>query len=238
MKRSSKTTILFSIIAVISGTSVMIIFSIARKTVSNTYTMSRTEDPGGLDSNSSACPYWSFTNDQVCDDEANVEECHFDHGDCCDVQNDLSSCSDCFCYSAGHTINNTLIQDCPTTANQMHLHLGDGRCQLQSNNIQNLFDAGDCCLDSPECQLIFEGTGPSGFPAGETIDIVCPEKVCIKSDVVNCIEEFKGDGICDDFNNSRFCEFDLRDCCGPNRYLDGALDTCCLCACIPSVYFP
>ena len=36
-----------------------------------------------------------------------------------------------------------------------------------------------------------------------------------------------GDGICDDFNNSNLCEFDLGDCCGPNK-LDGALDTCCI----------
>ena len=233
MKQNTKTTILFSIIAVISGTIVMIIFSITRKTVSNTYTMNRNEDPG----NFSGCPYWSFTGDQVCDDEANTEECHFDHGDCCDVQNDLSFCSDCFCYSAGHLINDTLIQNCPNP-NQIHWYLGDGRCQIQLNNIQHLFDAGDCCLDSPECQLIFEGTGHSPYTTKvETIDIVCPEKVCIKSDVVNCIEEFKGDGICDDFNNSRFCEFDLRDCCGPNRHLDGALDACCLCACIPVIFY-
>ena len=86
MKQNTKTTILFSIIAVISGTIVMIIFSITRKTVSNTYTMNRNEDPG----NFSGCPYWSFTGDQVCDDEANTEECHFDHGDCCDVQNQIA----------------------------------------------------------------------------------------------------------------------------------------------------
>ena len=70
-----------------------------------------------------------------------------------------------------------------------------------------------------------------------TTDIECPEHVCIKSDV-SCIEEFKGDGICDDFNNSHLCEFDLRDCCGPYQYLHGALDTCCKCHCLPVMIFP
>ena len=85
--------------------------------------------------------------------------------------------------------------------------------------LQYFFDAGDCCLDSPDCQMLVEGNDECLWGTGyakrvKAIDIVCPEKVCIKSDVY-CIEEFMGDGICDDFNNSNLCEFDLGDCCGP-----------------------
>ena len=230
MKKSSKTTILFSIISVTSATIVMIIFSVTRKTVSNTYSMNKNEEP---EENDSGCTYWGLVGDQICDDEANTAECQFDHGDCCNGQNHFDLCSDCFCYSNGHWINYT--QDCPS---QSHIQswIGDGKCQIQLNNIENLFDAGDCCLDSLECQLIFEGLGQWGQPTFDIVDIVCPEKVCIKSDVY-CIEEFKGDGICDDFNNSHLCEFDLRDCCGPNRYLDGALDDCCICKCLPAIFY-
>ena len=42
--------------------------------------------------------------------------------------------------------------------------------------------------------------------------------------------------MCDDFNNSHLCEFNLLDCCGPNTHLDGSLDACFLCACIPVMY--
>ena len=133
-------------------------------------------------------------------------------------------------------INDTFLHDC-TSQSQIHWYLGDGICQIQLNNIENLFDAGDCCLDSPECQLITMGLTPWDVVTVDTTDIECPEHVCIKSDV-SCIEEFKGDGICDDFNNSHLCEFDLRDCCGPYQYLNGALDTCCKCHCLPVMNFP
>ena len=113
MKKGSQIAIILLILAVISLTIVIIAFHLPRKKDTNTYTMPRTEDPGGLDSESSGCPYWSLTGDQVCDDEANTEECHFDHGDCCDVQNDFSLCSDCFCHSAGHLVNDTLTLSNP-----------------------------------------------------------------------------------------------------------------------------
>ena len=101
----------------------MIIFSIARKNITNTYTMNRNEEPGGLDSESIGCPYFEFLGDQICDDEANTEECQFDYGDCYEGQNDFSLCSDCFCYSSGHLINNTLIHEC-TLNNQFKWYLG------------------------------------------------------------------------------------------------------------------
>ena len=94
MKKSSKTTILFSIISVSSATIVMIVFSINRKKVTNTFLMSRDEGPAEIDLESSGCLYWGLIGDQICDDEANTEECQFDYGDCCDGQNDFSLCSE------------------------------------------------------------------------------------------------------------------------------------------------
>ena len=79
MKNSIKTTIIFSVISVMSATSVMIIYSINRKKVTNTYSMHRNEETER--SESSGCSYVDFIGDQVCDDEANTEECQFDLGD-------------------------------------------------------------------------------------------------------------------------------------------------------------
>ena len=64
---------------------------------------------------------------------------------------------------------------------------GNGKCDLNLNNVENFFDAGDCCL--PEF-----------------------EEFCIKSNLL-CDEETLGDGICQDFNNGPLCNYDLGDCC-------------------------
>ena len=124
MKKSSKITIVFSIIAVII---IIIIVSLAsRKKVSNTnITTNSSEDQEKLNSESSGCRHWSLAGDQICHDEANTEECQFDHGDCCDVQNDFSLCSECFCYSSRYMINDTFLHDC-TSQSQIHWYLGDG----------------------------------------------------------------------------------------------------------------
>ena len=180
-----------------------------------------------------------FIGDQVCDDEANTEECQFDLGDCCDVQNDFTLCSDCFCYSSGH-LNNSLIQDCPSKSGlELHLknHIGDGKCQLELNNLEHFFDAGDCCLDDPECTITIQGEGDlwchqsnlCSDPHYESFEVVCPDHVCIQSDI-HCIQELMGDGICHDNNNSKLCEWDLGDCCKSNLNRDD----CCICACLPA----
>ena len=210
MKKGLQTTILL-ILATVSFTIVFIVFHQSRQENASTYTMDRTEKP--LESETSGCAIdWGLTGDHVCDDETNTEECHFDLGDCCDGQNDFSLCSDCFCYSAGHNIN-----DCPWQTQSPHhrFYYGDGICQHpQLNNIQNLFDLGDCCLESPICEEVLDHSDWESHYWGPSLvswSINCPENVCIKSDV-HCIEEFKGDGICDEINNSPFCEFDLGDC--------------------------
>ena len=212
MKKGLQTTILL-ILATVSFTIVFIVFHQSRQ---ENASMDRTEEP--LESETSGCAIdWGLTGDHVCDDETNTEECHFDLGDCCDGQNDFSLCSDCFCYSAGHNINDTLINDCPwQTQSPLHRwHYGDGICHLQLNNIQNLFDLGDCCLEFPICEEVLGDHSDwechywgNCFTSWSRS---CPENVCIKSDV-HCIEEFKRDGICDDINDSPFCEFDLGDC--------------------------
>ena len=98
-------------------------------------------DPEVLDSNN-FCPFWEITNDGYCDDEANIEECNYDFGDCCDfMQNDFSLCQDCFCYSEE-------INDGCQLNFFDSLVLGDGDCHLDFNNLEHFFDLGDCCLQS------------------------------------------------------------------------------------------
>ena len=156
--------------------------------------MYRTEEAERSDI--SGCAYLNIRGDQICDDEVNTEECQFDLGDCCDVQNDFTLCSDCFCYSAGH-LNNSLSKDCPSKSGlELYLedYIGDGKCQLELNNVEYFFDAGDCCLEYPECTITIQGDSSLWCQLWcvgtfyESHEVVCPEHVCIKSDIY-CIQE-------------------------------------------------
>ena len=229
--KNSKATILFCIVCVISAVVVMIIFNIARKQKSPTSSSMSREDEG---SGTVGCPYWQVAGDQFCDDEANIAECNFDDGDCCDYMNDFSLCQECVCRSE-YFANRTRVQSCvedTTIVGQLTAFLGDGKCQLQLNNVENFFDAGDCCLENPECQTVEEVKNWQGGPRWNRTDMYCPQNICIRTDSY-CIEALMGDGICDDINNSNLCDFDGGDCCGPKKIKD----FCCICACLPVVFY-
>lgn len=224
MKKSTRDTIIFCIICGLSATLVMIIFTVKRVDDPNS-PMTKKEDNEVFQS---GCQFWHLTNDQVCDDEANTEECNFDFGDCCDYQNDFTSCQECFCYSK-HLINYTLIQDCSMDQDQYwdwFIFLGDGTCQLQMNNLENFFDVGDCCLNYTQCENIIKAPNLWGATVPNSFDADCPKDVCIRSDMY-CIPDLMGDGVCHDNNNSELCDFDLGDCCKPNPITD----SCCNCDC-------
>ena len=222
--RCSSTTLLFSIVCIISATIVMIVFSIERRPQTSKEFKSKDE----LKESVSGCPFWHLTNDKVCDDEANIEECQFDQGDCCEYQSDFSTCQDCFCHTKASTVNES-IQNCALDTNKWlywFQFLGNGICQLDLNNAQNFFDAGDCCLNSTQCDWPIEGTMLTGSIRWDSMKIDCPENVCVKSNIY-CNQEQMGDGICHDNNNSILCDYDLGDCCIP----DTVEDSCCLCLC-------
>ena len=44
------------------------------------------------------CQEWIKKGDGFCDDEANVELCDYDEGDCCDLEHDRTLCTECFCF--------------------------------------------------------------------------------------------------------------------------------------------
>ena len=180
--------------------------------------------------NNSSCPFWAITGDGFCDDEANIPECGYDFKDCCQMENDRTICEDCFCF---------VPEDSKRSIKEEHLelcqlyhqhHLGDGSCDLNQNTEDNFFDFGDCCLEDISCRVKF-------FNSSNYVEKYCPTNPCIRSNIF-CVEEELGNGICEDYNNGPYCDYDLGDCClmSPN---DGqtttekhtSKDDCCMCSC-------
>ena len=203
-KKTLKSTLTFGVLCFLAGALVMIIYSAQR---SNKKTESKGENVEYKNETQTfGCQFLHLTNDGYCDDEANVEECNFDFGDCCDWRNDFSNCQDCFCHT--EPINYT--NKCGSNwyehgTNPYNEFLGNGQCDLHLNNVDFFFDAGDCCLDKSEDNVF-----------------------CIKSDRY-CIQNEIGDGICQDHNNSPLCDYDLGDCCFPQTMLNKSF--CCDCSC-------
>ena len=153
-----------------------------------------------------------FLGDGYCDDEANTEACLYDKGDCCDVHSiSQSLCIECFCYADLPSLLGSITQQC--TANFLAVELavkgqklGDGQCNPELNNLENFFDAGDCCFDTEEIHQ------------------------CIDSNVF-CDLDTLGDGKCQDYNNGPKCDFDLGDCCGLDVGYSVNGTQCCYCQC-------
>ena len=147
-----------------------------------------------------SCPYWHITGDGYCDDEANIEECGYDFKDCCQMENDRTLCQDCFCYfSEAKQILDEYMNMDEYDDGMEYAFWGDGSCDLNYNKPEHFFDFGDCCMEQLDCRL-------------DNQFVYCPDNPCIKSNMF-CIPEELGDGICQDHNNSPYCDFDLGDCC-------------------------
>ena len=214
-KKLVKKVVHFSLLCVFCATFVMVYYTIERAmALENEVILSENKTEAD-------CPFWHLANDGYCDDEVNIEECNYDFGDCCDYENDFSPCQDCICI----TTNSNAIQNC-SSIGIYGATKGDGICDLIYNNVDYFFDYGDCCLEDPICQIHIDGKSWRGHSITETKQIDCPDNVCIKSDRY-CIKDQIGDGICQDHNNSPFCDYDQGDCCLPVR----VLDFCCQCTC-------
>ena len=109
-------------------------------------------------------------------------------------------------------------------------YLGRGNCDLNMNNVENYFDLGDCCLEDVSCRIKF-------FNETDYVTKYCPENPCIRSNIF-CVQEELGNGLCEDHNNSPYCDYDLGDCCmkppnnGPTtteQHISKA--GCCVCSC-------
>ena len=129
----------------------------------------------------------------------------YDRGDCCiDDPNSFLNCEECYCFVNVSSYRQNFQCDWSQIVNFFN-GSGNGICNLQLNNMENFFDAGDCCM-------------PGAF-----------YKYCRKSNFY-CDKETTGDGICQDFNNGPLCDFDLGDCCLPitNQHYT---EECCFCLC-------
>ena len=181
---------------------------------------------------SSGCDYVSIVGDDICDDIANTQACAYDFGDCCSLENDRnSSCQDCFCFIDTQVQLTYLQKNCQVLDRGLEEllileSLGDGQCHLAFNQEEYDFDLGDCCIENVQCVM-------GGFKTMEFFDFVetfdqpveCPEQVCIPSNTF-CVQAQVGDGICQDYNNIKMCDFDGGDCCLTNKG-----NECCDCKC-------
>ena len=225
--------VIFSLLSVFAASLVTIIFWNSNSSdLADNIIIIGTENPLDLQEVTSnySCPFWAITGDGYCDDEANIAECGYDFKDCCQMENDRTLCTDCFCYipeDQKSSMKNEYKKKCKNKGDY-YSNWGDEHCDLNHNNADHFFDLGDCCLENLSCRRVFSNLGIMDFE-----EKFCPEHdPCIKSNLV-CIPEELGDGICQDHNNGPFCQYDLGDCC---LLFHG--DDCCGCACRPGLDQP
>mgnify|MGYP001295753375 CR=1 FL=1 len=122
-----------------------------------------------------------------CNDETNNPDCNYDGGDCCVVNANTNSCSDCVCH---------LIETC---AAGYHPLVGNGFCNDGTNIAECDYDDGDCCgynITSEHCT-----------------ECTCFHQETCLAEVTHA---FVGDGVCNDETNIAGCDYDVGDCCGYN----------------------
>ena len=129
-----------------------------------------------------------------CNDETNNPDCNYDGGDCCVVNANIISCSECGCHlietcaagyhpsvGNGFCNNGTNIAECEYDGGDCCLNpnvVGDGICNDETNYLGCNYDGGDCCLitvntDScSDCNCLASGVIISpGFPGNYDINL-------------------------------------------------------------------
>ena len=133
-----------------------------------------------------------------CNDETNNANCNYDGGDCCVVNANTNSCSECVCH---------LIESC---AAGYHPLVGNGFCNDDTNIAECDYDGGDCCgynINSEHC------TECNCYAL----------EIC-----TNGIHPLVGNGLCNDDTNIVECGYDGGDCCGSCVNTDSCSDCNCL----------
>ena len=93
-------------------------------------------------------------NDGYCNDESNIPECNYDHGDCCLSNVNTGHCSECTCYHQ------------ETCAAGFHPpSIGDGFCNDETNNVHCYYDGLDCCRSPVKTELCSNCTCHGEFKA-------------------------------------------------------------------------
>ena len=89
------------------------------------------------------CENVTLVSNGFCNDETNNAYCKYDGGDCCVVNANTNSCSECVCH---------LIETC---AAGYHPLVGNGFCNDDTNIAECDYDGGDCCGPAVSCTYIF-----------------------------------------------------------------------------------
>jgi hypothetical protein len=171
-------------------------------------------------SGGSVCELPGYKADTRCDDQNNNKKCGWDGGDCCykTVQGGKVSkdyCKECKCQDPDN------IGEPPVSCGSVQFR-GDGNCDDSNNNKGCGWDGGDCCFKTAK--------------KGQVNKLYCKQCKCIDPDNLGehaCgIAQYKGDGNCDDENNSKACDYDGGDCC-PATVKGGKVkkDFCKQCQC-------
>ena len=120
----------------------------------------------------------------LCNNETNNADCNYDGGDCCVVNANINSSSDCGCH---------FIETC---AAGYHPFVGNGFCNDDTNVAECDYDGGDCCgynINSEHCT-----------------ECTCfHQETCL----AGVTHTFVSDGICNDETNIADCYYDGGDCC-------------------------
>ena len=173
------------------------------------------------------CENVTLVSNGFCNDETNNAYCKYDGGDCCVVNANTNSCSECVCH---------LIETC---AAGYHPLVGNGFCN-DNTNIAGCYDGGDCCGYSinsehcTECTCFHQETCLAGVTHAFVGDGVCNDETNIAEcdyDGGDCCPNpnMVGDAICHDETNHLGCNYDGGDCC-----VNVNTDSCSECNCLAS----
>jgi len=173
------------------------------------------------------CGAAAYKGDGNCDDENNNCGCAYDGGDCCGPAVKTAYCKECKCKDPKYKPSGS----CKATCGSKKFR-GDGICDDENNNCGCGYDDGDCCAKSVK--------------GGKVEKQYC--KICACKDPKykgtagacsgSCgLPKYKGDGTCDDENNSCGCDYDGGDCCA--KSVKGGklkLSYCKQCKCLDPKY--
>merc|ERR1712054_204821 len=159
-------------------------------------------DPQHQGKCSDTCGVPKYKGDGNCDDENNNCGCAYDGGDCCGLNVKTNYCTECKC-------KDPLYNPATNGGCGAPKYKGDGNCDDENNNPGCAYDGGDCCAKS-----VTGGTVKTSYckeckckdPANQSQSKPGCEGSCGEA-------KYKGDGNCDDNNNSCGCDYDGGDCC-------------------------
>ena len=114
------------------------------------------------------CDNVALVGNSFCNDETNNPDCNYDGGDCCVVNANTNSCSDCYCHfletcaagyhplvGNGFCNDGTNIAECDYDGGDCCSNpemVGNGFCDEETNNIECVYDDGECCGPDVSCK--------------------------------------------------------------------------------------